>query len=469
MNLSSFPRRSLAHAALVLLVALAGVVTPTRSAPARSAPARSAPAQSAPVHAAAPPAGSTSRYTMTAFTNSSESNMYVYEAPDATGFRLRRGPAYTPPSGLIRDPSIIRHTDGYYYIVYTTNWTGNTIGFARSSDRLSWTFLRNHTIPLSGVANTWAPEWFVDTDGSVNVIVSLSTTGSDFKPYKLTATNAALSAWTAPTVLSGIGPNYIDTFIVKVNGTYHAFTKQETTKYIEYATAASLTGPYTFQRTGDWAGWGGPREGQSLVRLDNGGWRIYFDGYTVGKYFFSDSVDGFRTWTPPAELPALSGFARHFTVLKETVSGGASLPTATTRSLRSTNYPDRYLRHRDNLGYLEQVSASSSAQTKQDATFTVTPGLADANCYSLRAANGQYLRHYDFRIQLGADDGGSTFRQDATFCAHTGASSGSLTLESYNYPGRYLRHYDFALRVDLYQDTDTFRADSSFVATTPWA
>jgi hypothetical protein len=212
---------------------------------------------------------------MTAFTNSSESNMYVYEAADATGFGLLKGPAYTPPSGLIRDPSIIKHTNGYYYIVYTTNWTGNTIGFARSSDRLNWTFLYNHTIPLSGIRNTWAPEWFVDTDGSVNIIVSLSTTGSDFKPYKLTATNSSLTAWTSPVVLSGIAPNYIDTFIVKSGSTYHAFSKNETTKYIEYSTASSLTGRYTFRGTGDWAGWGGWREGQCLVRLDNGGWRIF--------------------------------------------------------------------------------------------------------------------------------------------------------------------------------------------------
>ncbi|HEU5107575.1 MAG TPA: arabinofuranosidase, partial [Micromonosporaceae bacterium] len=107
-----------------------------------------------PASAAAPPPGSISRYTMTAFTNSSESNMYVYEANDATGYRLLRGPAYTPPSGLIRDPSIMRHTDGFYWIVYTTNWNGNTIGFARSTDRVNWTFVRNHTIPLSNISQT---------------------------------------------------------------------------------------------------------------------------------------------------------------------------------------------------------------------------------------------------------------------------------------------------------------------------
>ncbi|HEV2783032.1 MAG TPA: glycoside hydrolase family 43 protein [Actinophytocola sp.] len=421
-----------------------------------------------PGQAAAPPPGFASRYTMTAFTNSSESNMYVYESPDATGFRLLRGPAYTPPSGLIRDPSVIRHTDGRYYVVYTTNWTGNTIGFATSTDRVNWTFLRNHVISLPGTANTWAPEWFVDTDGSVNIIVSLSTTGSDFKPYKLTATNAALTAWTGPTVLSGIGPNHIDTFLVKVGSTYHAFSKNETTKFIEYATASSLTGPYTFRRTGNWAGWGGPREGQALVRLDNGGWRIFFDGYTVGTYYFSDSYDSFTTWTAPAVLPGLSGFARHFTVLKETVSGGVTLPVA-SRSLQSVNFTDRYVRHRNSLGYVEQVTASSPTQTKQEATFSIVAGLADANCYSLQGTGGRYLRHYGFRIRLDANDGSAVFRGDATFCAKPGSVSGSVALESYNYPGRYLRHRNSELWVDLYQDTALFRADSSFRVSTAWA
>ncbi|HEX6683026.1 MAG TPA: glycoside hydrolase family 43 protein [Candidatus Limnocylindrales bacterium] len=408
----------------------------------------------APARAAHPPAGSTTRYTMTAFTNSSESNMYVYESPDSTGFRLMRGPAFTPPSGLIRDPSIIRHTDGFYYVVYTTNWTGNTIGFARSSDRLNWTFLRNHTIPMT-VQNTWAPEFFIDTNGSVNIIVSLSTNGGDFKPYRLTATNSSLSSWSTPALLSGIGPNYIDTFIVKVGSTYHAFTKQETTKFIEYATASSLTGPYTFRRTGNWAGWGGPREGQALVSLDNGGWRIYFDGYTVGQYYFSDSYDTFQTWTAPQQLPGLSGFARHFTVLKEVVSGGVTLPANATRSLRSVNFNTRYITNRGNLGYLDPAGSGS--------TLSIVPGLADSNCYSF-TNGGRYLRHYDYRVRFDASDGTALFRQDATFCARPGSAGGSASLESYNFPGRYLRHRNYELWVDLFQDTTLFRADSSFQA-----
>jgi hypothetical protein len=421
---------------------------------------------------AAPPPGSISRYTMTAFTNSSESNMYVYEANDATGYRLLRGPAFTPPSGLIRDPSIMRHTDGFYWIVYTTNWNGNTIGFARSTDRVNWTFVRNHTIGLSNISQTWAPEWFKDTDGSISIVFSLQfgNTGG-FRPYRITATNSALTAFSAPAVLGGIQPNYIDTFIVKIGSTYHAFAKNETTKFIEYATATSFTGPYTMRRTGNWAGFGGPNEGQALVPLDNGGWRIYFDAYTAGRYYYADSYDGFNTWTAPAQIPGLSGFARHFTVLKETVNGGVTLPANARRSLRSANFTDRYVRHRSSLGYIEPVSASSSATVKQDATFTVVPGLADANCYSLQAVNVTgYLRHYDRRLRVDPNDGSAVFRQDATFCAKPGLSgSGNVSFESYNYPGSYIRHYNYELRIDPFVDSSTYRADASFTSVNPWA
>jgi hypothetical protein len=51
--------------------------------------------------------------------------------------RSRLHPAVPTDPG----PSIFKHTDGYYYLTYTTDWTGNTIGFARGADRVNWTFL----------------------------------------------------------------------------------------------------------------------------------------------------------------------------------------------------------------------------------------------------------------------------------------------------------------------------------------
>nr|BFE50618.1 hypothetical protein GCM10017745_40450 [Saccharothrix mutabilis subsp. capreolus] len=385
----------------------------------------------------APPAraaGPVPHYLMTAFTNSSESNMYVYDSSNASNFNLVRANAYRPPSGLIRDPSVLRHTDGYYYVVYTTGWTGNTIGFARSADYTTWTFLRNVTVGLNGsTGSTWAPEWFRDSDGSVHVVFSASTTGTagQFRPYRITATNGDLSAWTAPVPL-GIPANYIDSFLVKVGGTYHNFLKNETTKYIEHATATSLNGPWQFVGTGNWAGWGSGLEGPALVRLPDGRWRIYFDQYAAGRYYYADSGD-LVSFGAKVELPGLTGTARHFTVLREDVGDSTAVPVG-NRSLRSANYPDRYVRHRDNLVRIDPVV---TAVDRGDATFTIGAGLAHAGCHSFQSVNypGYYLRHNNMRLVLARDDGTALFRGDATFCGRAGlAGGGTTSFESYNFP-----------------------------------
>jgi hypothetical protein len=419
---------------------------------------------------AAHAAGPAPHYLMTAFTNNSESNMYVYDSANATSYNLVKASAYTPPSGLIRDPSVLRHTDGYYYLVYTTNWTGDTIGFARSADYVNWTFLRNVRVGLNGATgSTWAPEWFKDSDGSVHVIFSASTAGTSgqFRPYRITATNGELSTWSSPVAL-GIPANYIDSFVVKSGNTYHNFLKNETTKYIEHATATSLSGPWQFVGTGNWAGWGSGLEGPALVQLPDGRWRIYFDQYSAGRYFHADSSN-LNSFGAKVELAGLSGTARHFTVLRENVGDATAVP-AGARSLRSVNHSDRYLRHRDYLAYVDQLSTSSPLADRRDATFTIVPGLANANCYSFQAVNlsGYYLRHQNMRVGLYRDDGAAVTRAAATFCGRAGlAGGGSISFESYSHPGRYLRHYAFEARVDLVATDTNFAGDASFTVTAP--
>ena len=60
------------------------------------------------------------------------------------------------------------------------------------------------------------------------------------------------------------------------------------------------------------------------------------------------------------------------------------------------------MRHRDNLAYIDPLSASSPLADRRDATFTVAAGLASSGCYSFQAVNlpGYYLRHYDMRLVL---------------------------------------------------------------------
>lgn len=282
------------------------------------------------------------QYTMVAFSNDSDRDMDVYGSADATQFQSLQQAAYRPPSGLVRDPSIFRSTDGFYYLTYTTG--DASIGFARSEDRVNWTSLGNHPLPLCcaflpgtgdgvGLVNlpgtgsagssdgpslspfttkAWAPEWFVEGD-TVNLIVSLST-GGGFVPYLMTALDNSMQRWSMPVPLVGLGADRIDTTVVKVGSTYHAFTKNETKKFVEHAVASSLAGPYSFVPPGNW---GTMVEGPAVVQLPDGAWRIYLDAYTEGKYLYSDSGDGLNTWTPVKELPGVSGSVRHIGVMRE--------------------------------------------------------------------------------------------------------------------------------------------------------
>ncbi|GAC66506.1 hypothetical protein [Gordonia soli] len=296
--------------------------------------------------AAAPSSGW--RYTMVAFSSASDRDMDIYTSGDGTNFRLVRKSGYRPPAGRVRDASIFHHTDGYYYITYTTG-NGANIGFARSRDRITWTPQGNWPVPLccallpgtgdgkgllggsssgpgsSGSAGSsdgpslspfttkaWAPEWFVD-GGRVSVILSMST-GGGFVPYVMTALDPWLRTWSPPVPLIGIGADHIDTSIVKVGGMYHAFTKNETHKYIQHAVAPALIGPYRFVAPGRW---GSFVEGPTAIQLPNGVWRLYFDAYTRGKYLYSDSRDGLRTWSAVKELPKISGIVRHVGVMRE--------------------------------------------------------------------------------------------------------------------------------------------------------
>lgn len=138
-------------------------------------------------------------------------------------------------------------------------------------------------------------------------------------------------------------------------------------------------------------------------------------------------------------------------------------------ALRSVDKPGDYVSLSGGLGVLGPVGATSSAAIRQAATFTFVPGLADPRCYSFRDATGRYLRHYAYRVRLDKEDESALFHKDATFCPRSGSKAGSVSLESYNYPGRYLRHRDnLELWIDRSENTAAYRADRSFVVVAPW-
>ena len=258
-------------------------------------------------------------FLMSAFNATSENELSIFSSYDGATFTSTASETYTPSSGLLRDPSIMQMPDGTYYVTYTTGWGGSTFGVARSRDLKHLDHVADVDIGLPGVTNVWAPEWFRDTDGGISIVVSLSMAGTKgpFAAYALKAADVATGTFAAPVAMAGLGNNHIDTFPVKSGDTYYAFTKNETTKTIELATAKSLTGPWTIDKTGDWAGWGDWIEGPAVVKLPNNGWRIYFDDYRTKTYWYSDSFDGFKTWSKKQELGGVSGAVRHFTVIAQ--------------------------------------------------------------------------------------------------------------------------------------------------------
>jgi hypothetical protein len=137
-------------------------------------------------------------------------------------------------------------------------------------------------------------------------------------------------------------------------------------------------------------------------------------------------------------------------------------------SLESVALPGQYVTYAGDYAALQQVSATSSDQVRRQATLTVVKGLADPSCVTFRAADGRYLRHMMLRLRLNNDEGTQLFREDATFCPRAGAVTGSVALQSHNYPGSVLHYRSGAIYLDGSDGSKAFGRDSSFITRNPW-
>jgi hypothetical protein len=246
------------------------------------------------------------KYLMSSHCTTDE-KLYLWLSSDGLSWNMFNGGAsFTPPSGVLRDPSIFEHTDGYYYVVYTNNNTdpcnfqGNRFGVAKSADLVTW--IHVCWVSIAESSFVWAPEWFVDTDGSVHIFVAAKgywLNNNFWTIYEMHPANSSLTTWSNPIAITGTSlPKMIDPFMVKIGNTYHLWYKNEdTSQTIGYADSNSLTSGYVIQKSGDWAGWG-QKEGDYLTQLDDGTWRIYMTAI-VGAVYYSDSNDSWATWTAP--------------------------------------------------------------------------------------------------------------------------------------------------------------------------
>lgn len=137
-------------------------------------------------------------------------------------------------------------------------------------------------------------------------------------------------------------------------------------------------------------------------------------------------------------------------------------------SFKSWNFPDRYIRHRLSLGYIDPIVASDKLG-RNDATFRLVPGLA-GRCRSFESVNypGHFLRHQNFRLTLAKQTDDQLFKEDATFCVVSGlANSEARSFESVNFPKHYIRHSNFELWLGKFDGSQLFKKDATFIISPP--
>jgi hypothetical protein len=244
-------------------------------------------------------------YLVTAFTGNGtgEEKLSVFYSPDGktvlgTGGKHVYTDTHTGTS--LRDPSTLK-VGSFWYTAYTIdNGQQRTFGVLRSGNLTTWTPVT--TVDVSAVPNlsrAWAPELIQDSNGDVYAFFSRIDTNNVGAAWYVRATSGDLSTWSAPSGLAWTAPpaNIIDPTFVKNGSTWYCFYKNEGTKYLERATATTLTGPYTIDRTGNWAGWGSGLEGAEIVKAGPGLWRLYADRYDPGLgYQWAESAD-LNTWS----------------------------------------------------------------------------------------------------------------------------------------------------------------------------
>jgi hypothetical protein len=145
---------------------------------------------------------------------------------------------------------------------------------------------------------------------------------------------------------------------------------------------------------------------------------------------------------------------------------GPAFSVGSSISLRATTagYTTRYIAHTGATVNTQVVSSSSSTALKQQASWTVRAGLANSGCYSFESRDtaGSFIRHYNFALQLAANDNSKAFKEDATFCPQAGLSGQGSSIRAWGYPTRYIRHYDSVGYIASNGGVHTFDAAGSF-------
>ena len=131
-------------------------------------------------------------------------------------------------------------------------------------------------------------------------------------------------------------------------------------------------------------------------------------------------------------------------------------------SIKSYNYPEAYVCHIDNLGFIKSEKEGANVE---NASFILRKGLANNYCISFELA--QFKLHY-----LIAENGGMklakivntlAFNNSATFCMRPGNAGRGISFVSYDNPDNFIRHRNGELLITSFsKGRERFQEDSTF-------
>ncbi|MFC7262151.1 family 43 glycosylhydrolase [Streptomyces lutosisoli] len=434
------------------------------------------------------------------------------------------------------DPHIFKHTDGYYYFTATVPAYDKIVlrrattlqGLATAPETTIWT---KHASGVMG-AHIWAPEiHFIDGKWYVYFAAGSTSDVWAIRMYVLEsdAANPLTGTWTEKgQIATPVSSFSLDATTFAVNGVrYLAWAQRNPSEDNNTSLfIAKLANPWTIsgtpveisQPTLSWETVGYKvNEGPSVIQHGGKVFLTYSASatdanYCMGMLTASASADllNAASWTKGSQPVFQSNAAtsqygpghNSFTVSEDGKSdilvyhdrsykdiSGDPLndPNRRTRVQKiywnadgtpnfgipvadgvspvrfsSYNFPDRYIRHWEYRAKIEP-----NVTNLADSQFRVVTGLAGTGTVSLESANypGYYLRQKNYEVWVEKDDGTAAFRSDASFYQRAGLadSASGLSFEWYGSAGRYLRHYNYLLYTQP-ADTATAKADATFYA-----
>lgn len=280
-------------------------------------------------------------YLFSYFTGNGEDGLHLATSEDGLKWTaLGGGKSYLHPvvgeNKLMRDPCLLLGPDGVFRMVWTTSWTGVTIGYASSRDLVHWSGQK--ALPVMAheptTANCWAPEIVYDETAKHYLIFWSSTVPGKFpvpdeterkdrdKPprnhrlYSTTTTD--FNSFTSTRVHYEPGFNVIDETMARDGDAWLMWVKNETEIPAPEKNIYLVRGP---RPDGPWSQPGRPLppagvwvEGPTAIKLGEW-WHVYFDKYRDKKYGVIRSRD-LTNWEDVSDQLAMPKGIRHGTVLR---------------------------------------------------------------------------------------------------------------------------------------------------------